>query len=171
MCSDRSNSNIQRFLINCQAPTQLPTPCPCLHPLPPSHHEVIMKSKDEANNNFCCLSICLKLDLKRKEQFWALSGAQEVTIFVRSSVCPVLVCLQLLFFIFWHQILQDDFRMTSGHSQVSLRSLCAYFDRQTEPKILRLVFFNILLTDRNTFRSKLEISKYKIYNYIFKQCA
>ena len=55
-----------------------------------------------------------------------------------SSVRPVLVCLELLIFIFWHQTLQDDFRSVIG-SQVSLRSLCAYFIRQTEPKILRLV--------------------------------
>ena len=59
---------------------------------------------------------------------------------VRSSVRPVLVCLELLIFIFWHQILQDDFRSVSGQSQVSLCLLCqAYFVRQTEPKILRLV--------------------------------
>ena len=55
--------------------------------------------------------------------FLAPSGAQGVTIFVRSSVRPVLVCLELLTFIFWHQILQDDLRMTSGHSQVILRSV------------------------------------------------
>ena len=42
---------------------------------------------------------------------------------VRSFVRPVQVCLELLFFIFWHQIPQDDFRMTSGQSQVSLRSV------------------------------------------------
>ena len=29
-----------------------------------------------------------------------------------------------------------------GQSQVSLRSICAYFVRQTEPKILRLVFLD-----------------------------
>ncbi len=28
-------------------------------------------------------------------------------------VRPVLVCLELLIFIFWHQICHDDFRMTS----------------------------------------------------------
>ena len=62
---------------------------------------------------------------------------------VRSSVRLVLVCLELLFFIFWHQILQDELRSVSGQSQVSLRSLCVYFVRQTEPKILRLVTFAI----------------------------
>ncbi len=34
-------------------------------------------------------------------------------MFVRSSVRLVLVCLELLIFIFWHQICHDDFRMTS----------------------------------------------------------
>ena len=56
-------------------------------------------------------------------------------------VRPVLVCLELLIYIFWHQILPDDFRSVSGQAQVSLRSLCAYFVRQTEPKILRLILF------------------------------
>ena len=40
-----------------------------------------------------------------------------------SSVRPVLVCLELLIFIFWHQTLQDDLRSVSGESQVSLRSV------------------------------------------------
>ena len=44
-------------------------------------------------------------------------------MFLRSSVRPVLVCLELLFFIFWHQILQDDFRSVSGQSQGSLRAV------------------------------------------------
>ena len=55
-------------------------------------------------------------------------------MFVRLSVGLVLVCLEPFIFIFWHQILQDDFRMTSGglqndfrsvsgQSQVSLRSV------------------------------------------------
>ena len=35
---------------------------------------------------------------------------------------------------------QVSLRSVSGQSQVSLRSLCAYFVRQTEPKILRLVY-------------------------------
>ena len=34
--------------------------------------------------------------------------------------------------------------MKSGQSQVILRSLCAYFVRQTEPKILRLVLTSFL---------------------------
>merc|ERR1711911_159613 len=55
--------------------------------------------------------------------FWLRQGAQGVTIFVHSFVRPVLVCLKLLFFIFWHQILRDDFRSVSGQSQVSLRSV------------------------------------------------
>ena len=33
-------------------------------------------------------------------------------------------------------------RSVSGQSQVVLRALCAYFIRQMEPKILRLVFNN-----------------------------
>ena len=36
---------------------------------------------------------------------------------------------------------QVSLRSVSGQSQVSLRSLCAYFVRQTEPKILRLVIY------------------------------
>ena len=55
--------------------------------------------------------------------FWLRQGALGVTIFVRPFVRPVLTCLELLFFIFWHQILQDDFRSVSGQSQVSLRSV------------------------------------------------
>ena len=39
------------------------------------------------------------------------------------NVRSFLVCLELLFFIFWHQILQDDFRSVSGQSQVSLRAV------------------------------------------------
>ena len=57
---------------------------------------------------------------------------------VRSSVRLVLVCLELLFFIRF-------FRMPSGQSQVSLRSLCAYFVRQNEPKILRLVVLSFIV--------------------------
>ena len=60
--------------------------------------------------------------------FWLRQGAQGVTIsvrsFVRLFVRPVLVCLELLFFIFWHQILQDDFRSVSGQPQVSLCLHC-----------------------------------------------
>ena len=48
------------------------------------------------------------------QPFLAPSGAQGVTIFVRPSVRPVLVCQELLIFIF---------RMTSDQSQVSLRSI------------------------------------------------
>ena len=40
-----------------------------------------------------------------------------------SFVRSFLTCLELLFFIFWHQILHDDFRSVSGQSQVSLRSV------------------------------------------------
>ena len=58
------------------------------------------------------LSLCEAFDL----HFWLRQGAQGVTISVRSFVRPVLVCLELLFFIFWHQILQDDFRSVSGLS-------------------------------------------------------
>ena len=43
--------------------------------------------------------------------------------FVRPFVRSFLTCLELLFFIFWHQILQDDFRSVSGKSQVSLRAV------------------------------------------------
>ena len=46
--------------------------------------------------------------------FLAPTGAQEMQIFVRSSVCSMKVCLEFTIFIFWPQILQDDFRMTSG---------------------------------------------------------
>ena len=53
-------------------------------------------------------------------------GSQKVTLSVRLSGTSLSkslnLCLSLI-----------------GLSQVSLRSLCAYFVRQTEPKILRLV--------------------------------
>ena len=59
-------------------------------------------------------------------------------------VRPVLACLALLFFIFWHQILQDDFRSVSGKSQVSLRavsglSVLTLSDRRSLKYLLRLV--------------------------------
>ena len=58
-------------------------------------------------------------------------GSQKVTLSVRLSGTSLSkslnLCLSLI-----------------GLSQVSLRSLCAYFVRQTEPKILRLVsIYNI----------------------------
>ena len=40
---------------------------------------------------------------------------------------------------------QVSLRSVSGQSQVSLRSLCTYFIRQTEPKILRLVYLKASL--------------------------
>ena len=65
-----------------------------------------------------------------------------VRSFVRPFVRPVLVCLELLICIFWHQILHDDFRMTSSFSLRSVEgqsqvSLCL----KSEPKILCLVIF------------------------------
>ena len=64
------------------------------------------------------------------------------------SVRSVQTCLQLSIFIFLSQV---SLRSVSGQSQVSLRSvsgqsqvsLCAYFVRQTEPEILRLVLVNV----------------------------
>ena len=58
----------------------------------------------------------------------APSGAQEMQISVRLSVCPMKSVLEVKIFI-----------LISGRSQSSLRSTCAYFSRQTEPKILCLV--------------------------------
>ena len=62
------------------------------------------------------------------QHFVAPTGAQEVTIFVRYFVRPVLDCLKLSILIFWAQIyldhtqsvLQDGFRMTqnSEHSEI-----------------------------------------------------
>ena len=73
-------------------------------------------------------------------------------MFVRSFVCSMKTCLELSIFIFLSQVSlrsvsgqsqsQVSLRSLSGQSevsQVSLRCLCAYFVRQTEPKILRLV--------------------------------
>ena len=73
-------------------------------------------------------------------------------MFVRLSVCSMKVCLQHTIY-----LLASDqskislrsvsgqsqvcLRSVSGQSQVCLRSLCAYFVSQTEPKILRLVFY------------------------------
>ena len=71
---------------------------------------------------------------------------------LRPFVCPVLVCLELLFFIFWHQILQDDFRSVSG-----LSSLCAYFvssDRRS-PK------YFVLLPTLRTFPRNMYIFQNK----------
>ena len=73
--------------------------------------------------------------------FLAPSGAQEVTMLVRSSVRSVQTCLELSIFIFLSQVFlrsvpgqsqvslrsvpgqsQDSLRTVSGQSQVSLRS-------------------------------------------------
>ena len=72
--------------------------------------------------------------------FWLRQGAQGVTIFVRPSVVSLSKVLNLhLSLIVLSQICHVSLRSVSGQSQVSLRSLCAYFIRQTEPKILCLV--------------------------------
>ena len=73
--------------------------------------------------------------------YWLRQGAQGVTL----SVCPC-VCLSgtnlskaLNLHLSLIDLSQVSLGSVSAQFQVSLRSLCAYFFRQTEPKILRLV--------------------------------
>ncbi len=85
--------------------------------------------------------ICIYIRKDQKLSFFSPPQAQEMLISVHLSCLNLSEVLNLHSFDF---MLHDDFRMTSGQlhlfSQVSLRSLCAYFVRQVEPKILCLVF-------------------------------
>ena len=58
-----------------------------------------------------------------------------------SFVRLMISALELTIFIFLSEVI---LRIVSGQSLVSLRSLCTYLVRQTEPKILRLVSTHVL---------------------------
>ena len=62
---------------------------------------------------------------------------------VRSSVRLMKSVLELTIFIFLYQV------SLRSVSDLSSRSLCAYFVRQTEPKILRLVLNSFSILPKN----------------------
>ena len=78
---------------------------------------------------------------KRTRPFWL---RQELRVSVCPSVRPSGTSLSKALNLHLSLIVMSQIclRLVSGQSQVSRRSLCAYFVRQTEPKILRLVLVN-----------------------------
>ena len=82
-----------------------------------------------------------------KAKFLAPSGAQGVSLSVCLSVCLSGTSLSKALNLHLSLIVlsQICLRSVSGQSQVSLRSLCAYFVRQTKPKKLCLVFLLSLM--------------------------
>ena len=80
----------------------------------------MMLNKDDFNQN---LMNCLN------NIFGSVRSSRNANVHL--SVCPVKSVLELTIFIFL--------------SQVSLRSLCSYFVRQAEPKILRLVLLYFIV--------------------------
>ena len=67
----------------------------------------------------------------------------NVCSFVRLSIYSMKVCLEHTIFIFWPQILQDDFRIPQS-TRTALKSH-SDFVIPSEPKILRLVLSSCLV--------------------------